>query len=165
MQLNHYTIGSGPLRAKVEAIMQQRREAERQMQLAERRYAEEQQRRKKEEERRALEEVLAKARATSSTIFKEMKITKIKRLTAKHFNITVDELVCHRRQKPYVVARQIAMYLSKKHTLLSFPQIAAALDRDHSTVMYGIERVERAIAENDLDFVEPIAAITRIMQP
>lgn len=152
--LNHYTIGSGPLRAKVEAIMQQRREMERQRQAAERR-------RREEAERRAQEEAFEMARQMQSTVFKEMKITKIKRLTAKHFNITIDELVCHRRQKPYIVARQIAMYLAKKHTLLSFPQIAFAMDRDHSTVMYGIDRVEAAIAKGDRSFVEPLEEITR----
>lgn len=162
MHLSQFTIGSGPLRAKVEAIMRQRREAERQMQMAERRHQEEQERRRKEDERRALEESFAQAPEPPITTSKT-KLATIKRLTAAHFDISIDELVCHRRQRKFVIARQVAMYLAKNHTLLSYPQIAAAMDRDHTTVLYAIERVERAIAENDLSFVEPIEAIARAL--
>lgn len=52
-----------------------------------------------------------------------------------------------RRNSPVVKARQIYMWLCKRFTSRSFPQIGALVGgRDHTTVMHGYRKAEAAIA-------------------
>lgn len=79
--------------------------------------------------------------------------------TAKHFQITLNELCGAKRDKYIVVPRQIAMYLLRSELHLSFPKIASELGRkDHTTAIHSIEKIEKAIK---LDYVirEQVAAI------
>lgn len=46
-------------------------------------------------------------------------------------------------------ARQVAMFVAREHTPLSYPQIGRALDRDHTTVMLGASRIAELIAAGD----------------
>lgn len=71
--------------------------------------------------------------------------------TAKHFQLSVDELRSEKRDKHIVVPRQIAMYLMRSELHLSFPKIATELGRkDHTTAIHSVEKIEKAIK---LDFV------------
>ena len=47
--------------------------------------------------------------------------------------------------RPTARARQLAMYVARKHTDLSLAEIARGFSRDHSTVIYAIRNVERAL--------------------
>src|SRR5690606_4284205 len=59
---------------------------------------------------------------------------KVLDITAKHFQIKMDELCGSKRDKHIVVPRQIAMYLLRSELKLSFPKIANELGRkDHTT--------------------------------
>jgi len=51
-----------------------------------------------------------------------------------------------RRQRPVVLARQLAYFVARELTQASFPQIGALCGkRDHSTVIHGCQRIEREI--------------------
>lgn len=64
--------------------------------------------------------------------------------TAKHFQLTVDELVGPKRDKEIVVPRQIAMYILRSELHLSFPKIARELGRkDHTTAIHSVEKIEK----------------------
>lgn len=64
--------------------------------------------------------------------------------TAKHFHLTVDELVGPKRDKEIVVPRQIAMYMLRSELHLSFPKIARELGRkDHTTALHSVDKIER----------------------
>ena len=79
----------------------------------------------------------------------------IKQLVARVAEVAVIDLVSPRRQRRIAEARQVAMWLMRRYTPLSFPQIARALERhDHSTVTHGVRKVEEALerarrGEND----------------
>lgn len=65
--------------------------------------------------------------------------------TAKHFQISVDEICGAKRDKHIVVPRQIAMYLLRSELHLSFPKIAEELGRkDHTTAIHSVEKIEKA---------------------
>lgn len=65
--------------------------------------------------------------------------------TARHFQISVDELKSPKRDKHIVVPRQIAMYLLRSELHLSFPKIAVELGRkDHTTAIHSVEKIEKA---------------------
>ncbi len=71
---------------------------------------------------------------------------------AKHFGVDPEAVRGKGRRKELVVPRQVAMYLIRELTTHSFPEIGRFFaDRDHSTVMYAVQKVTEAI-EEDSDF-------------
>jgi chromosomal replication initiator protein len=63
---------------------------------------------------------------------------------AREFNITISELKGPRRTRRISVPRQMAMYLLRDLSQLSFPQIGEFLGgRDHTTVMHGASKIEK----------------------
>ena len=62
--------------------------------------------------------------------------------TAELFGFTIDEIISKHRQRPLVTARQIAMYVMRELTELSYPNIARVFGgRDHTTVMHAVEKI------------------------
>jgi chromosomal replication initiator protein len=60
----------------------------------------------------------------------------------------VDALKSKSRQRPLVTARQIAMYVFRQLTDLSYPSIARLFGgRDHTTVIHAVEKIERQMGE------------------
>ncbi len=69
--------------------------------------------------------------------------------TASTFGFTVDELKGVSRKRPLVVARQVAMYVVRELTDLSYPAIGKAFgDKDHTTVMHSVEKIETLMSHN-----------------
>src|SRR3982750_710625 len=67
--------------------------------------------------------------------------------TAKHFHISIDEILGPKRDKDIVVPRQIAMYMLRSELHLSFPKIAHELGRkDHTTAIHSIEKIEKELS-------------------
>ena len=67
---------------------------------------------------------------------------KIIELVAKEWQTTVDALMGRDRSQKIAQPRQVAMYLLRKETDASLPQIGEVLGgRDHTTVMYAIEKI------------------------
>ncbi len=64
--------------------------------------------------------------------------------TARHFQISVDDILGPKRDKDIVVPRQVAMYVLRSELHLSFPKIAHELGRkDHTTAIHSVEKIER----------------------
>jgi chromosomal replication initiator protein len=70
-------------------------------------------------------------------------IEQIQRETARYYKVAVEELRADRRTKHLAHARQVAMYLARRLTRSSFPEIAARFNKDHSTVISSVRKVER----------------------
>jgi chromosomal replication initiator protein len=71
-------------------------------------------------------------------------------LVARKFNTTVEKLLGRDRSRDVALPRQIAMYILREEANFSFPQIGAVLGgRDHSTVMYAIEKISDQIERDD----------------
>ena len=76
-------------------------------------------------------------------------------VSARLFNLTVDDIIGKARTRDLVDARHIAMYVCRQLTNppLSFPQIAKAFGgRDHTTVMNAVQRIERDMKERRKTF-------------
>lgn len=70
----------------------------------------------------------------------------IKKMTAKYFDVTAEEIDSKRRTKKIAQPRQVAMYLSRELTDLSFPKIGELFGgRDHSTVVHACQKVSEDI--------------------
>ena len=69
---------------------------------------------------------------------------------SEHFGIATDQIRGKGRRKMTVLSRQVAMYLLREETDLSFTAIGRILGgRDHSTVLHGHERVSVKIEQDD----------------
>ncbi len=67
-------------------------------------------------------------------------------LVAREWQVTTQELLGRDRSQKIAQPRQVAMYLLRKRTDCSLPQIGEILGgRDHSTVMYAIEKISNEI--------------------
>ena len=67
---------------------------------------------------------------------------KVVEMVAREFALTVDQLLGRDRSREVALPRQVAMYLLRKENNASLPQIGAVLGgRDHTTVMYAIDKI------------------------
>jgi chromosomal replication initiator protein len=80
---------------------------------------------------------------------KEVTIEKIQKLVAEYFQIKVSEIKSSKRLKNIVLPRQIAMYICRKLTDLSYPEIGAKFGgKDHSTIIHAIKKIEKKMEED-----------------
>jgi len=71
---------------------------------------------------------------------------------AAHYGLRVSDMKAKSNAKPIAFPRQVAMYLCRKLTALSYPEIGRLFnDKHHSTVMHSVEKIEK-LAEDDPDF-------------
>ena len=75
-------------------------------------------------------------------------IDEIQKKVAEYFNISVKEMQSSRRARTVARPRQIAMYLAKMLTLRSLPEIGRKFDRDHTTVMHAVRKIEELVKED-----------------
>jgi len=78
----------------------------------------------------------------------------------KFYSIEEDVLRGTLKNKGTAEARQIATYLIRKLTNLSLPDIGKEFNRDHSTILYGIRKVEVALKNGDKQLQDNIRDIT-----
>lgn len=71
-------------------------------------------------------------------------------VVARSFNMTAERLLGRDRSREVALPRQVAMYLLREEANVSLPQIGQALGgRDHTTVMYAIEKVSDLLERDD----------------
>ena len=70
--------------------------------------------------------------------------------SSNYFNISLSEMLSQRRSRPLARPRQIAMYLSKKMTTRSLPEIGRRFaNRDHTTVIHAVKTISRLSEQDD----------------
>lgn len=78
----------------------------------------------------------------------------------QHFNVTKEALLSSGRRHELVFARQVAMYLSRRHLGLSFPELGRAFGgRDHSTALYSFRKIEQ-LQRDDKSIKSMLQALT-----
>ena len=79
---------------------------------------------------------------------------------SRFYSIDEDVIRGTQRTKGTAEARQIAMYLIRKLTNLSFPDIGQEFGKDHSTVQYAVRKVESDLKKSDTGLQDNIRDIT-----
>lgn len=83
--------------------------------------------------------------------------------TAAHYGFSRVELLAHRRAQAVVRPRQVAMYLARRLTVCSLPEIGRRMGgRDHTTVMHGVARVEQRLA-TEPETAEEVTTIAGVL--
>lgn len=76
----------------------------------------------------------------------DMTVEDVVKVVASKFNIKIADLKSQKKNKDVVLARQVAMFLSRKMTGASFPDIGSKIgDRDHSTVIYSNNKIRNLL--------------------
>jgi chromosomal replication initiator protein len=100
-------------------------------------------------------EVLGEAFTTGCVITLESITTAV----CAHFKVQVDQLKSKRKTADLVRARQVAMYLCRKHTAASLKTIGDEFGgRDHSTVIHSISAIDGNL-KNDLNLKTSIETV------
>lgn len=112
----------------------------------------------------AAEALLNTAKSTADT--KIISIYDIQLAVSKFFNITIEQLKGNKRNKEFVIPRQIAMYLSRELTDKSLPKIGEEFGgKDHTTVMHSYDKIHQKIQKNeDIDLLNRIEKIKKGLQ-
>lgn len=87
-----------------------------------------------------------------------LRIAEIQRAIESHFGLTKLDMLSRRNIRHLARARQIGMYLSSVMTLNPINEIGRRFGRDHSTVGWGIRKIEKLI-ETDAGIKAAVNAI------
>lgn len=71
-----------------------------------------------------------------------IKVENIINEVAKTYNVSVSDILSNRRTASLALARQVAMYIARETTDLSFKQIGESFGKDHTTVLYNVNKIE-----------------------
>ena len=68
---------------------------------------------------------------------------------ARYYSVDETQILSKRKTKGISDARSVAIYLCRSMTSLSLPEIGQEFDRDHSTVLYSVQKVEKSLKSGD----------------
>ena len=92
---------------------------------------------------------------------KEVSIGQIRKVVCDFMEISEDELDSPKRTRDIAQARQVAMYLSKKHTTLPLSVIGSSIGgKNHATVLHACKAVNNLI-ETDKAFARTMDELER----
>ncbi|WP_061212949.1 chromosomal replication initiator protein DnaA [Syntrophomonas wolfei] len=96
---------------------------------------------------------------------RKITIETIQKTVAAHYHLEINEIVSKKRNKQLVYPRHIAMYLCRKLTDASFPQIGEQFGgRDHTTVMHAHEKLVNELL-SDRELVAEIELLCKKIDP
>jgi len=81
----------------------------------------------------------------------ELTFDKIQRTVAEHYDIRLADMTSKRRPRTIAVPRQVAMYLCRRMTKASLPDIAGAFSKTHATILHAYRTIDnRMDADTEL---------------
>lgn len=108
-----------------------------------------------------VQETLSDSRYTTG---QRLTVDRIQKAVCEEFRVTLTDMTSKRRARIIARPRQVAMYLSKKLTKRSLPDIGRRFGgRDHTTVMHAVKRIESLRAE-DAAFNAQIEAVETVLK-
>ena len=95
-----------------------------------------------------VEEVLGKNQPTASR--RKMSPKQVISEIARYYGVSMEDILSKKRSREIVTPRQVSMYILRSEFDLSFPQIGSHLGgRDHTTIMYGYEKIQALVSKKD----------------
>ena len=82
---------------------------------------------------------------------RKLTIEEIQTAVAKKYNVSMAQILSSERTQSIVTPRQLSMYIARKFTTKSLPEIAKLFDKTHATIIHGVRNIEKRLdVENDL---------------
>jgi chromosomal replication initiator protein len=108
--------------------------------------------------------VLRDAQGNGSMDPGRIKIDDILKVVGRHYNVAKADLLSPRRSRTVVVPRQVGMYLAKKLTSRSLPEIGRRFGgRDHSTVLHAVRKIDDQVRVDE-KLAKDVALLIRLME-
>ena len=102
--------------------------------------------------------------AAGSADTSRIKIEDILKVVSRHYNVGRNDLLSPRRAREVVMPRQIGMYLAKKLTARSLPEIGRRFGgRDHSTVLHAVRKIDEQM-KGDEKLARELALLIRLVE-
>jgi chromosomal replication initiator protein len=94
----------------------------------------------------------------------KVEIELVQKCVADHFKLKVSDLKSKKRLRALSLPRQIAMFLSRKFTQSSYPDIGSRFGgKDHTTVMHAVKKIELSL-EQDVTTKRHVETVTRLIE-
>ncbi|MBI5522905.1 MAG: chromosomal replication initiator protein DnaA [Desulfarculus sp.] len=94
---------------------------------------------------------------------RQVSIEEVLSTVAGQFGLKVSDLKGSRKTREVSQPRQVAMYLARRLTRASFPEIGRAFGgKDHSTVVKGVKKIEEMLRDNP-DLAELVRSTERLL--
>ena len=90
----------------------------------------------------------------------ELTVEDIQRKVAEHFNVRFADMTSKRRPASIVLPRQVAMYLARKLTDLSYPVLGERFMKNHATILHAVNAIEERLEANP-DFKRDMTLLER----
>ena len=82
---------------------------------------------------------------------KKLSIDEIQTVVAKKYAVTIGQILSSERTQSIVTPRQMAMYIARKFTTKSLPEIAKMFEKTHATIIHGVKSIKKRLdVEEDL---------------
>ena len=95
---------------------------------------------------------------------RKVTIEEIQRKVSEHYNMRLSDMIGPKRHRTIARPRQMAMYLSKKLTSRSLPEIGRRFGgRDHTTVMHAVKRINE-LKSVDNQIAEDLEMLRRMLE-
>jgi len=89
-------------------------------------------------------EILNQVRRQSKRLTPE----NIRNLVAQIYGLSIVKLTSKSRHKTIIRPRNLALFLCRHYTDVSYVTLGKLFNRDHSTIMYGVNQIERGLSIN-----------------
>ena len=76
-----------------------------------------------------------------------IKIDNIIMEVARTYNVSEADILSNRRTASLALARQVAMYIARETTDISYKAIGESFGKDHTTVLYNVNRIEEFLKD------------------
>lgn len=80
---------------------------------------------------------------------KKLTIEEIQTAVAKKYNVSIAQILSPERTQSIVTPRQLSMYIARKFTTRSLPEIAKFFDKTHATIIHGVRNIEKRLDVED----------------
>lgn len=87
----------------------------------------------------------------SDTTPEPIKVDEIIVQVSKTFNVSENDIISKRKTAAVAFARQVAMYIARETTELSYKAIGESFGKDHATVLYNVQKIEEHLKNNPFD--------------
>ena len=76
---------------------------------------------------------------------KKLTIEEVQNCVAKKYGVSLSQILSPERTQSIVTPRQLAMYISRKFTTRSLPEIAKKFEKSHATIIHGVKSITKRL--------------------
>ena len=76
---------------------------------------------------------------------KKLTIEEVQNCICRKYGVTLSQILSPERTQSIVTPRQLAMYISRKFTTRSLPEIAKKFDKSHATIIHGVKNISKRL--------------------